>query len=156
MLCRVGWSNTRHGHPFNWCTTIWTDRSRLGHRPTATLAKHNGTTCLLLVKGRGGGRWDLNPRMPTPRVVSPTRPGLTTIVHDRFDHELRGVKYPQIERFMERLELDTLHSQPEEQRPPTTLLASAGKTRWIFVPPGPSRGAQSGASSSRPPDNSKE
>src|SRR6266702_2552788 len=45
-----------------------------------------GTTCLPLVKGRGGGRWDLNPRRPTPCVVSPTRPRLTTIVHDRFDH----------------------------------------------------------------------
>ncbi len=89
MLCGVGWSNTRHGHPFNLCTTIWTDRSRLGYRPTATLAEHNGTTCLPLVKGRGGGRWDLNPRRPTPRVVSPTRPRLTTIVHDRFDHVVR-------------------------------------------------------------------
>src|SRR6266581_5218992 len=39
-----------------------------------------------LVKDRGGGRWDLNPRRPTPRVVSPTLSRLTTIVHDRFDH----------------------------------------------------------------------
>src|SRR5438552_3153166 len=75
--------------PLTGALTIWTDRSRLGHRPTATLAKHNGTNCLPLVKGRGGGRWDLNPRRPTPRVVSPTRPRLTTIVHDRFDHEMR-------------------------------------------------------------------
>ena len=54
MLCGVGWSYIRHGHPFNWCTAIWTDRSGLGYGPTATLAKHNGTTCLPLVKARGG------------------------------------------------------------------------------------------------------
>src|SRR5207245_4262290 len=66
------------------------------------------------------------------------------------------VKYPQIERFTRRIGLDTLHSQPEEQRPPRTLLAPPAERKWIFVPPGPSRGAQSGASSSRPPNNTKD
>src|SRR2546425_12020086 len=58
------------------------------------------------------------------------------------------VKHPQIERFTRRPELDTLYSRPKGQRPPTTLLARPAERRWIFVPPGPSGGAQSSAPSS--------
>src|SRR3989441_1535041 len=57
-------------------------------------------------------------------------------------------KYPQIGRFMGRPGLDTLHSQPEGQRPPAALLARPAERKRIFLPPGPSRSAQSGASSS--------
>src|SRR5438309_9648594 len=67
----------------------------------------------------------------------------------------RRVKYPQIERFKGRLELDTLYSQPEGSRPPATLLAHPAEKGWIFVPPRPSRSYRSRAFGSRPSSNPK-